>query len=221
MDLIGPGHIISETPNRALSVQFANDYSYNASSYAGENYRIIGDAGAFIDPFFSNGIHLAVSGALSAAASICAVMRGDCSEVEAAQWHSSRVGTSYTRFLVVVLSAYQQMNSQNSPVLADLDEANFERAFMHFRPIIQGLADTESPLLSKVTNEELRATLEFCAQAYMPPEPEEESITPTTASKLQLVSLLGSSETLDALSSTSLDGFMLRLRGGKLGLQAV
>lgn len=108
---------------------------------------------AFIDPFFSSGIHLAMTGALSAAASICASIRGDCSEVEAAQWHSSRVAISYTRygisvyillrlsvktvtarFLVVVLSAYKQIRAQSLNVLADIEEHNFDKAFNFLRP---------------------------------------------------------------------------------------
>ena len=52
---------------------------------------------AFIDPFFSSGVHLAMTGGLSAATSICASIRGDCKESEAARWHSSRVAISYTR----------------------------------------------------------------------------------------------------------------------------
>lgn len=52
---------------------------------------------AFIDPFFSSGVHLALTGALAAAASIAASIRGDCSEAEATEWHNNRVAISYTR----------------------------------------------------------------------------------------------------------------------------
>jgi flavine halogenase len=99
------------------TVRTASDYSYSASSYAGENYRMVGDAAgkfyctsgsrfrlyhnfvvaAFIDPFFSSGVHLALTGGLSAAASIAASIRGDCPEPDAAEWHTQRVRTSFTR----------------------------------------------------------------------------------------------------------------------------
>ena len=99
------------------TVRSASDFSYSAEHYAGKNYRIVGDAGceppyaftsapilwslfflqAFIDPFFSSGVHLALTSALSAASTICASIRGDCSEEEAAEWHTKRVATSYTR----------------------------------------------------------------------------------------------------------------------------
>ena len=52
---------------------------------------------AFIDPFFSSGVHLALTSALSAASTICAALGGDCSERDAAEWHTKRVATSYTR----------------------------------------------------------------------------------------------------------------------------
>jgi flavine halogenase len=54
---------------------------------------------AFIDPFFSSGIHLAFTGGLAAAASIAASVRGDCGETNAADWHSQRVAVSYTRYV--------------------------------------------------------------------------------------------------------------------------
>lgn len=52
---------------------------------------------AFIDPFFSSGVHLAFTGALSAAITIAASIRGTVKEEEAQRWHTSKVGVSYTR----------------------------------------------------------------------------------------------------------------------------
>lgn len=98
----------------AAPVKTTSDFSYAASSYAGDHYRIAGDAGgmrfylvvpqdkltafpAFIDPFFSSGVHLALTGALSAALTIAASLRGSVSEEKAARWHDSKIGTAYTR----------------------------------------------------------------------------------------------------------------------------
>lgn len=39
-----------------------------------------------------------------------------------------------SRFLFVVLGAYQQMHIQTAPILGELDEENFDRAFDMFRP---------------------------------------------------------------------------------------
>lgn len=115
-------------------IKAASDWSYSASSYASYNSRIVGDAGCFIDPFFSSGVHLAVASGLSAAATICASVKGQCSEHEALEWHSKKVAEGYTRFLLIVLSALKQIRESDKAVLSDWDEAGFERAFAHFRP---------------------------------------------------------------------------------------
>ncbi|KAJ3844323.1 FAD binding domain-containing protein [Lentinula raphanica] len=151
------------------SVRSASDFSYSAPSYAGKGYRIAGDAGAFIDPFFSSGIHLAFTGALSAAASICASRRGDCTESEAAIWHTKRVAVSYTRFQVVVLSAYKQMRAQTADVLSDVDEDNFDKAFTFLRPVIQGASD----MGSRLSESELQRSLDFCINLFNPTSPDE------------------------------------------------
>lgn len=115
-------------------IKAASDWSYSASSYASYNARIVGDAGCFIDPFFSSGVHLAVASGLSAAATICASVKGQCSEHEALEWHSKKVAEGYTRFLLIVLSALKQIREHDQAVLSDWDEDGFERAFAHFRP---------------------------------------------------------------------------------------
>ncbi|KAF9468234.1 FAD/NAD(P)-binding domain-containing protein [Collybia nuda] len=151
-------------------VNSASDYSYQASHYAGPRYRLVGDAGAFIDPYFSSGVHLAIAGATTAAASICATLKGECTEAQACEWHTARTETSYTRFLLVVLSAYQQIRAQSRPVLAKEDEDNFDRAFDFFRPIIQGNSDTGK----KLVGDDLNQTIHFLAEhAFEPSLPEE------------------------------------------------
>ncbi|KAJ7647619.1 FAD binding domain-containing protein [Roridomyces roridus] len=164
MELIGKTGLME-----AGSVKSATDFSYSAPSYAGTGYRIVGDAGAFIDPFFSSGIHLALTSALSAAATICAAIRGDCSEATAADWHTKRVSTSYTRFQVVVLSAYKQMRSQSVDVLCDIDEDNFDRAFAYLRPVIQGAAD----MGQRLSETELQKSLDFCVSLFNPTSPDQ------------------------------------------------
>lgn len=116
------------------NVKAASDWSYSASAYAGPNFRLVGDAGCFIDPYFSSGVHLASASALSAAMTIQAARRGDCSEFEAAKWHSIKVSESYSRFLLVVMAALRQIRKGDEPVLSDFDEDGFDRAFGFFKP---------------------------------------------------------------------------------------
>ena len=44
-------------------VQIIGDYSYHCEKKYGDNYAMIGDAGAFLDPIFSSGIHVAMHSA--------------------------------------------------------------------------------------------------------------------------------------------------------------
>ncbi|KAL8935138.1 MAG: hypothetical protein Q9211_004858 [Gyalolechia sp. 1 TL-2023] len=156
-DLLKSAELVSE-------IKSASDWSYSASSYAFPGVRIAGDAGSFIDPFFSSGVHLALSGGLSAATSISAAIRGDCDESTAAAWHDKKTSESYTRFLLVVSSALKQIRSQDQPVISDFAEDSFERAFDLFRPIIQGQADADTK--GKLTQAEIYKTVEFCFRAF-------------------------------------------------------
>ncbi|KAF9010477.1 FAD binding domain-containing protein, partial [Cyathus striatus] len=173
------------------SVKSASDFSYSALSYAGNRFRIIGDAGAFIDPFFSSGVHLAFTSALSAAATICASIRGHCLEATAASWHTQRVATSYTRkvYIVAFLSAYKQIRSQTDDILSDIDEDNYDRAFTFLRPgifkkfcsifyhikteimppVIQGASD----MGTRLSEWELQKSLDFCVNLFNPTSPEQ------------------------------------------------
>lgn len=161
IDLLGDGKFEGK-------LQSAGDYSYHASGYAGPHFRIAGDAGAFIDPFFSSGIHLAFTGGLSAACTIAASIRGHCTEEEASEFHSSKIKTAFTRFLFVVLGIYKQLRSQQSQILYEADEESLDRAILSLRPVIQGAADADEEL----TKEELENTLDFCKSVLEPDQPE-------------------------------------------------
>ncbi|KAI0711652.1 hypothetical protein C8Q76DRAFT_652958 [Earliella scabrosa] len=172
--LIGDGELVTvqseedDSPEEGPTVRSASDYSYSAPEYASPNFRIIGDAGAFIDPF-SSGVHLAMTGGLSAAASIAASIRGDCTEQEAANWHTSRISLSYTRFLLVVLSAYKQIRGQSANALADVEENNFDKAFAFLRPVIQGGAD----MGARLSEDEVQRAIEFCSKLFEHTTPEQ------------------------------------------------
>jgi len=162
--LMGPKAKLQRGNPDSETVRTASDFSYSATSYAGERFRLAGDAAAFIDPFFSSGVHLAMTGGVAAAASIAASIRGNCTEAEAVAWHTERVNISYTRFLVVVLGAYKQIRSQSENVLSDVGENNFDKAFDFLRPVIQGSADF-GPRLAE---DEVQNALDFVADIFAP-----------------------------------------------------
>lgn len=126
-------------------VESASDWSYSASRYAIPGARTVGDAGAFIDPFFLSGVHLAPSGGLAAATTIAAVLRGDCNEARAASWYDKKTAENYTRFLVVVSSALKQIRSAAHKTTRTLADARIA-APLHFfhavsTPSFQALPD--------------------------------------------------------------------------------
>ncbi|TFK71548.1 FAD/NAD(P)-binding domain-containing protein [Pluteus cervinus] len=226
----------------ALLVNSASDYSYQANQYAGPGFRIVGDAGAFIDPYFSSGVHLALAGSLNAAASICAEIRGEVSAEDAAKWHTSRTDSSYQRFLLVVLSAYQQIRHQAVDHLSGQNEDNFDRAFDFFRPIIQGHSDTGK----RLAGDDLQKTVEFLGKhAFEPAQPEEpgrlvakygdptkslpvakagdteEEIRQKNILKgVAIRKLIGTQDVyhLDNFVADTVQGYRLRLERGSLGL---
>ncbi|KAL4965408.1 NAD(P)/FAD-dependent oxidoreductase [Aspergillus stella-maris] len=124
----------NENAERVGSVHTASDYSYSSMTYSMPYARIVGDAGCFIDPLFSSGVHLALTGGLAAGTTIMASIKGDVSDEVAGKWHSNRIKEGFARFLLVVLSSYKQIKNQRQAVLSDFGEAAFDRAFEVFRP---------------------------------------------------------------------------------------
>ncbi|KZV90643.1 FAD/NAD(P)-binding domain-containing protein [Exidia glandulosa HHB12029] len=166
-------------PNKSGSgcpVYMASDYSYCASDVGKINYRLVGDAACFIDPFFSSGVHLAFVGALSAALSIIAIIDGHASENESADFYSTELKTAYTRFFVVVASGYKQMRGRDVEdvnVLNDVDEKSFDRAFHRLRPVIQGLGDIGQDSASggnaSLSEKELQHSMDFVFKLFVEP----------------------------------------------------
>ena len=170
-------------------VKHASDWSYSATAYSSPYIRIAGDAGCFIDPYFSSGVHLAYASGLSAALTICASMKGEYNELEAAKWHSTKVAEGYTRFLLVVMSATKQIRGGEEHILSDWDDDGFDVAFDAFRPstalllrirfrrfaylfvVIQGTADAD--VGGKLTHDEVVKTVDFCMLAFKETSPEE------------------------------------------------
>ncbi|KAF8997192.1 hypothetical protein BDQ17DRAFT_1248870, partial [Cyathus striatus] len=148
-----------DEPTDTPTVRLASDFSYSAETHAGYHYRIVGDASSFIDPLFSSGVHLALLGGLTAAISIAASIRKDCSEFDAVDFHNKKVSNSYNRFLSVVSSAYTQLKRQGQDVLAAPEEKNFNRAMDIFMPVIKGVADTD---FNRENIQDLCKTMEFC-----------------------------------------------------------
>jgi len=53
-----------------LPARYEADFSYSVSAYAGDRWLLTGDAGSFLDPVFSTGVHLAVHSGSEAAQAV-------------------------------------------------------------------------------------------------------------------------------------------------------
>ena len=83
---------ISDTPivadlmrdaRREWPVRVEKDFSYSASTYAGNRWILAGDAGAFLDPVFSTGVSIAMESGIEAGAVLHrALLRNDFSACE-------------------------------------------------------------------------------------------------------------------------------------------
>lgn len=199
------------------AVRQASDYSYCATAYAGPGYRLAGDAGCFIDPFFSSGVHLALTSAMSAAATIASSIRG-LSEEEAGAWHSTKVGVAYTRFLVIVLGSYEQIRNQNLDVLSDIDEDNFDRAFNMIRPIIQGTADVNK----RLTENEVEQTMDYMRNIVFTKVSDDKNDSMSTAEnaeKWKSAKSMWDSRT--NFASEVINGYSVLLERGRFGMVKV
>jgi hypothetical protein len=63
---------------------------------------------------------------------------------------------------VVVYAIYKQIKAQAIPVLQDIDENHFDRAFVALRPVIQGAADVGKEL----TDNEIQAAMDFVGAVF-------------------------------------------------------
>ncbi|PWY90356.1 radH flavin-dependent halogenase [Aspergillus sclerotioniger CBS 115572] len=205
--LLDPAKLTSE-------IKHASDWSYNASSYGSPYLRIVGDAGAFIDPYFSSGVHLAISGGLSAAVSIAASIRGDCVEEVAWRWHSQGVANRYGRFLLVVLGATKQIRAGDRAVLNSEDGEGFDEAFMVIRPVIQGIADVQG----KVSAKDVYDAVTFSTNVVGTGVEKEKGELDTDEKEVGRVM----NSLAKAYKATDVwEGLMARLERGNLGLRGV
>ena len=134
--LIGDGEPVTET-------KIFTDYSYLAEQLAGPGYRLVGDAAGFIDPFFSTGIHLAFLGALSAAATILAVIKGELSAEGAEAFHHKLLRRAYIRFLIAVGGIYNLIRENGNAQLVNITEEDIRLAFDILHPLVSGTTDLD------------------------------------------------------------------------------
>lgn len=190
------------------------DYSYVANTFAGPNYRLAGDAAGFIDPFFSNGVHMALLGALSAAATIASSMKGEVDEARAGIFHDKCVRRAYTRFVLSVSGAYVQIRNQKDVVLHGVTNHDMQLAFDMLQPVVSGAADA---LKSPVSQSTLEKAVTYIGEAALVLHGEQPSH--------QVSKLIAKARErgrmqffTDVTSVGAIDGYYIRTQQGRLGL---
>lgn len=84
---------------RTVSGPFVTkDWSYMASRFVGDGYILVGDAACFVDPLFSSGVHLAMSGGLMAAAYVSSMLRDPSLREPAAEVYRDLYLAQYRNF---------------------------------------------------------------------------------------------------------------------------
>ncbi|PYI01220.1 radH flavin-dependent halogenase [Aspergillus sclerotiicarbonarius CBS 121057] len=201
-----------EPANLDGDIKHASDWSYNASSYGSLYLRI-----------FSSGVHLAVSGGLSAAVSIAASIRGDCDEEAAWEWHSQGVANRYGRFLLVVLGATKQIRARDTPVLNRQGDDGFDDAFTVIRPVIQGIADVQGKVAAEDVYDAVtfsRNVVQPCSDGDDDPAWVEKGRGALSADEKEVGNVMNN--LAKAYKTTDVcEGLMARLERGNLGLKHV
>lgn len=118
--LIGECPLISEylvgaeriTDGEYGRIRVRKDYSYHHSRFWRPGFALVGDVACFVDPVFSNGVHLATHGALLAGRSINSVMEGVLDEEAAFQEFENRYRHEY-RVFYEYLTSFYGMNAES------------------------------------------------------------------------------------------------------------
>jgi flavin-dependent dehydrogenase len=197
---------------REEEIRVWTDYSYFANRFAGQGYRLAGDAAGFIDPLFSTGVHMAFLGALSSAATICAVLRGESSEKIAQTFHERCLRQAYTRLMVTVAGFYCQIWNQQNLVLPNVSTENFQLAFDLIQPVVSGNADVNS---DEVPPDLLRSAMSYTAETML-----EVHDIRTNNRVAKLLSTRVMDESVTNLFG-AVDGLFIRFTRGQLGLERI
>lgn len=93
--------LLSEAAWQEGDVHFRRNLAYRSTTFAGEGFVLVGDAAAFMDPFYSPGMDWISYSASAAAALIDDCCRGKPAAPRAER-HNQRFGTSYQRWFEAI-----------------------------------------------------------------------------------------------------------------------
>lgn len=91
---------------REWPVRVEKDFSYSASTYAGDRWILAGDAGSFLDPVFSTGVSIAMESGIEAAEELDRALKDDRFTARSFAAFSKRQRKRYETFRRFVVGFY-------------------------------------------------------------------------------------------------------------------
>ena len=91
---------------REWPVRVEKDFSYSASTYAGDRWILAGDAGSFLDPVFSTGVSIAMESGIEAAAELDRATKDNDFSARSFAGFTSRQRKRFKTFRRFVLGFY-------------------------------------------------------------------------------------------------------------------
>ncbi|MDP9073150.1 MAG: tryptophan 7-halogenase [Actinomycetota bacterium] len=101
-----------------------SDFCYHSEQLAGPGFFLVGDAGCFVDPLFSGGVLLGMTGGIKAAEAIDTMLSG-ADEVATAAWYENYCKTGYDMYFRLVYAFYYGCGG-NIPALFKFLPGGFE-----------------------------------------------------------------------------------------------
>lgn len=97
---------LMKNAKREWPVRVEKDFSYRASTYAGDRWILAGDAGSFLDPVFSTGVSIAMESGIEAAGELDRAKRRDHFRASEFAGFSRRQARRYRMFRRFVVGFY-------------------------------------------------------------------------------------------------------------------
>ncbi|MCY3544227.1 MAG: NAD(P)/FAD-dependent oxidoreductase [Chloroflexi bacterium] len=103
-----------ESAELATEPEVVRDWSYRCRSLHGRGYILVGDAGCFIDPLFSSGVHLALTYAALAAVVVASALEDPTIASPAAQMYEQMYYREYGHFRELARLFYSSNRTADS-----------------------------------------------------------------------------------------------------------
>ena len=98
----------------AAGPSVVRDWSYDSERLVGDGFVLAGDAGCFVDPLFSSGVHLALMSGVLAAAYVTTALKGGDIVAPAAQAYQETYHNEYVQFRELARLFYSSNRSVDS-----------------------------------------------------------------------------------------------------------